>query len=88
MLTTTNQRWVQINKILHIRLEAITTAKQRKIGKTWKFSFLHKVLHVWYGWSWTYIAFLIYPPSANLQSDIWIVGNPLVAFYVNGPVVF
>ena len=32
-------------------------------------------------------AFLIYLPSANLQSDIWIVGNPLVAFYVNGPVV-
>ena len=34
MLTTTNQRWVQINKILHIRSKAITTAEQRKIGKT------------------------------------------------------
>ena len=89
MLTTTDQRWVQINTILHIRSEAITTAKQRKIGKTFLFST--------HSYSPTYttrvagaglIAFLIYLPSANLQSDIWIVGNPLGAFYVNGPVVF
>ena len=81
MLTTTNQRWVQINKILHIRFEAITTAKQRKIGKT---SVITPTRVAGAG----LIALLIYLPSANLQSDIWIVGNPLVAFYVNGRVVF
>ena len=78
LTTTTNQRWVQINKILHIRFKAITTAEQRKIGKTVSFLTLLAGL----------IAFLINLPSANLQSDIWIVGNPLVAFYVNGRVVF
>lgn len=72
MLTTTDQRWVQINTILHIRSEAITTAKQRKIGKTFLFSThsysptLLPTRHVWLELDLLHFSFIFQVPIFNL----------------------